>query len=30
MLLILVSDNLTAEKYTNTFDTHITSVISYS
>jgi len=29
MFLTLVSDNLTAEKCTNTFDTHITSIISY-
>ena len=29
MFLILVSDNLKAEKYTDTFDTHVTSVFGY-
>jgi len=29
MFLIPVSDNLTAEKYSNAFDTHIASVIGY-
>jgi len=29
MLLIPVSDNLTAEKCTDTFDTHVASIIAY-